>query len=329
MSTPLENGAVLPHGLLSDQASGMMEGFNKSYKNFPLRVGVVVASYPVTDDRNLTNLTTEYDVMVIEQNADMGATTILYRNCMSSEGLGSVADYIESALRPMKEKTTRGDSINLNGQNGAIVLMLCLDGMSDKGIIIGSLTHPDRKTNLQDEGPLLVGEYNGVKITVETDGSTSLVFQGATDNDGDVLDEKQGDTTIQIEKDGSFQIDHDQIKFRLDRTTKIATLDAQGDIDLITNTNLNITATKNVNVECVDVKVDASGKADIDVGADATIKVGGKVDLTAGGKVNVKAPEIDLNGSVSGITTENSHQGVIDFITGVPVLPSQTVKADV
>lgn len=300
----LDNGAVLPTGLLSENASSMMEGFNKSYRNFPLRVGVVTASYPVKNENNRSKLTTEYDVLVIEQNADRGATTIQYRNCFSSEGLGSIADYFETALRPKKKKTTRGDSTNLKGQDGAIVLLLCLDAMSDKGIIIGSLTHPDRKTKLVDEGPLLQGEYNGVHITVNTDGSTSLTFKGATDSHGNPIDESQGDTTVKIEKDGSFQVDHDTIAFRLDRTGN-ASLAAKKSITLAASSDVTITAAGNVSVKC----------------ANATV--------TASGKITETAPEIDLNGAVSGITTENSHFGVVDFITGVPVNPSKTVKSDV
>lgn len=320
----LENGAVLPHGLLSENASDSMAGFNKSYKNFPLRVGVVVASYPVTDTRNRSKLTTEYDILVVEQNADIGATTILYRNCMSSQGLGSIADYFEAALRPMQKKTNKG-SINLNDQNGAVVLMLCLDGMSDKGIVIGALNHPDRETNLQDAGPLLVGEYNGVKITVNADGSTSLVFQGATDNDGNVIDATQGNTTIQVEKDGSFQADHDSITFRMDRNGT-ATLNAKKDINLVTATNLNITSTADTNVQCNNAIINATQKANVTTGSDATVQVGGDCNVTADGKVNVRAKEIDLNGS-SGQVLTNQTDPVIDSIFGEPTQGVATVKA--
>ena len=321
MSAPLSNGAVLPTGLLSENSSAFMEGFNKSYKNFPLRVGVVIASYPPDDDRNRSGLTIEYDVVVIEQNADKGATTIMYRNCMSSEGLGSIADYFEKSLRFKKNKTSRGDSINTKGQDGAIVLMLCLDGMSDKGIIIGALTHPDRDTNLVDDQPRLVGVYNGIKVMINPDGSCSLVFEGATDNQGNPTDSSQGTTTLQIQKDGSFQADNDAITFKMDRTAQNASLTAKKDINMTAQGNINLTATGNLVAKCKDLSVNASGKADVTVGADC--------NLTASGKVNVKGSEIDLNGAASGITTMNSHQGVIDLITGVPVQPSTTTKGDV
>lgn len=205
--TMLDNGAVLPQGLLnSDDDSAMMAGFNKTYRNAGLRVGVVVACYPKSDSNNITKLANEYDVLVIEQHEDKGATSIVYRNCLSQEGLGSIADFFEKTLRPLKKKTTKGESINLKGQDGAIVLLLCLDSMSDKGVIISGLTHPDRPTTISNEGPRLEGEFNGINIKVETDGSTSLTFNGATDNSGKVIDSSQKATVFQIQKDGSFNI---------------------------------------------------------------------------------------------------------------------------
>lgn len=72
-----------------------------------------------------------------------------------------------------------------------------------------------------------------------------------------------------------------------------------------------------------------SGNKSEDIGGTLTINVGGAANITAGGTATITAPAINLNGSASGITTENSHLGVIDLITGVPVIPSTTVKSDV
>lgn len=311
MSNNLNNGAVLPNGLLGNGGDAMMGGFNKSYKNSALRVGVVVASYPVLDENNKSKLTTEYDVIVIEQNADKGATTIRYRNCMSSEGLGSVADFFEAALRPQKKKTTKGDSTNTSGQDGAIVLLLCLDEMSDKGIIIKQLTHPDRKTTLVDEGPRLEGEYNGVNIKVEKDGSTSLTFKGATDSAGLPLDKELGNTVMSIEKDGTFQIKHKGITQRLEKLGK-ASLTAEDDISNTTKKNFNVTATENVNVtatkdfnlKCAKLVAEATGdamlscqKLQITAKSEITVK-GSQISIEAESMAKIKASTITLDGQV-------------------------------
>lgn len=312
MSNVMNNGAVLPNGLLGDNAGAMMAGFNKTYRNNALRIGVVVAAYPTADDRNRSKLTTEYDVLVVEQHEDKGSTTLLYRNCMSSEGLGSIADFFEKTLRPKKKKTTKGDSVNLKGQDGAIVLLLCLDGMSDKGIIISALTHPDRKTTLKDADPRLEGEYNGLNIKVEKDGSATLTFRGATDSEGKVLDKNQGDTVIGIEKDGSFQTKHKTITQRLDKNGK-ASLTADDDISNTTKKNFNVTATENIamkatknfSAEMVDLIVKASGSATLECQklavksqSDISIK-GSQIMAEAEALAKIKATQITLDGLVA------------------------------
>lgn len=274
MTNFLDNGSVLPHGLLGQDMARNMGGFNKTYRNTALRVGVIVDIYPVDDDNNSSGLSTEYDVMVMEQNEDKGSTTILYRNCIKADGFGSIADFMEMNLRPLQEKTSKGDAINLNDQDGTIVLLLCLDGVSDKGVIIGCMTHPDRETTLADDQPYLEGEYNGVNVVIDTDGSTILTFKGATDSQGEPTDDSQGDTTIQIETDGSFQIDHETITFRLDRTEGTATLDCDTDVDVITGGDVNVTADGDVNV---DAKGDINAKAEGDIHMDGS---GGQLHLS-------------------------------------------------
>ena len=91
-----------------------------------------------------------------------------------------------------------------------------------------------------------------------------------------------------------------------------------------------------------DTSIDVNGKANVSIKADGTttisvgpgksvitIKPDGNIELVATTKVKVKAPKVELNGSASGITTKNSHQGVIDLISGAPVTPSSTVFSDI
>lgn len=292
----LNSGAVLPHGLLGVDPNAKMAGFNKTYKNYPLRVGVILKSYPVGDDNNVSDLTTEYDVMVFEQYEDKGATTIIYRNCMSAEGLGSIADFFEKTLRPMKAKTSKGDSIKMEDQNGAVVLLMCLDGMSDKGIIMGAITHPNRETTLKDAEPHLEGEYNGVHVVVNSDGSTSLTFKGATDNDGKQTDASQGNTVVSIEKDGSFQVGHSTITFRMDRNG-IATLTSTNNL-VINCKDANVTASGNINAKSTDATVTASGTATVE---GQTVKLGaGAAEAVIKGDTFVKYFQTHIHGTPIG-----------------------------
>lgn len=86
-----------------------------------------------------------------------------------------------------------------------------------------------------------------------------------------------------------------------------------------------------------DNNIDVAANRTDKVGSNETKTVGGNWDITVSGNCNlnvngvtkVTCPDVQLNGNNSGITTMNSHMGVIDFITGVPVQPSTTVKGDV
>jgi hypothetical protein len=312
MSNFLQNGAVLPHGLLGHSSADLVKGFNKSYRAYPLRLGVVKMAYPVTDDRNKSKLTTEYDVSVFEATENDAATPITYRNCMSSEALGSIADYFEMSLRPIGKSTLQGEGITMKEQDGAVVLLLCLDAMSTKGIIISSLTHPARVTNLQSVGPTLAGEFNGVNIKVNTDGSTSITFQGATDNQGKPIDSSQGNTELSIEKDGSYQVMHKTIKQRLDKNGKYD-LTTDDDISNTTKTSFNVTTTKDVNMTASGDMTAAMTKLTMTASGSATLSMD-KLSITAKGDAavtgqtfkveaqsmaSIKAPQIVMDGLTS------------------------------
>ena len=308
----LNNGAVLPHGLLTHSKNDLMGGFNKSYKAYPLRLGVVLKAYPVTDSGNVSKLTTEYDVSVFEQNEDKSATTIVYKNCMSSEGLGSIADYFEKTLRPLKNNQSKGLGVPMKGQDGAIVLILCLDAMSDKAIIISSITHPDRKTNIQDQGPTLAGEFNGVNIKVNSDGSTSITFKGATNSDGTPVDTSQGNTELSIEKDGSYQVMHKTITQRLDKGGKYS-LTTTDDISNTTQTSFNVTTTKDVNITATGdfngamnkLVLNAQGSASfmmqkLTIQSQGDVMVmGSTFQVQAQSMASIQAPQITMNGLTS------------------------------
>ena len=254
MSNHLSNGTVLPHGLLGINTEASMGAFNRAYKNTPLRMGIVTASYAYDNPNNYTKLTTEYDVTVLEQNENISCTNLLYRNCVSCEGMGSIADYFEKNLRNQTQNQNANGEINTSGQNGAIVILLCLDAFSQKAVIIGGLTHPDRITNLANSNPQLYGEYNGVNVAVNPDGSTALTFKGATNNDGDPINSSQGNTVVQIATDGSFSVSHSTITMNLARSGNI-TITATGNVDITNQGTTNIIAQGTTTVDGSTIKL--------------------------------------------------------------------------
>jgi hypothetical protein len=296
MTNFLDNGTIIPHGLLSScDPSDFLRGFNKSYNNTSLRAGVIKRTYSVKNQSNVSKLTTEYDVEVIEQDMNRGIAPVTYKNCMSVDSLGGIADFFEKNFR----EQTRSNNFQLpltKGQNGATVLVLCLDATTGKGIILGGLNHPDRPTTLVDSEPRLAGEYNGVSVTVNPDGSCSLTFKGATDSYGVPTDPSQGNTVFQIKKDGSYEFNHSTVIISADKSG-VLTINAKSDANVIVGGNSNVTTA-------------------------------GDTKITTTGKTTITSKEIDLNGSISGVTSAQSHQQVIDLITGIPCIPSKTVLID-
>ncbi len=312
VSNFLNNGAVLPAGLLGENQSAAMEGFKKTYQNSSLRVGVIVESYSIKHKDNLNKLVPEYDVLCFEQNEDQASTVINYRHCVMANALGSIADFFEYTMRKITDKKSKGPTPSPNGQNGSIVLLLCLNGLSDSGIIVGALSHPDRATTLKDDGPRLEGEYNGVNIKVEKDGSTSLTFRGATDNYGVVIDKSQGDTIMSVEKDGSFQVKHKTITQRLAKDGK-ASLTADNDISNTTKKNFNVTATENIalkatkdfTLDCAALTAKASGSATLEcqklaINSQSDIMIkGSEFKVEAEAMAKIKSTTITLDGMVA------------------------------
>jgi hypothetical protein len=244
----LPSGAVLPHGLLSVQGhESSIAAFNRSYKNTGLKAGFIIKTYAYNDPENISQLCTEYDVQTMEQDENKGSTSILYRNCISSQGFGSIADFLEFTLR---SQTYQGkNSPSFSGQDGSIVLIRCLDDIGSKAAIVGSLIHPDRPTNITGTTPQLFGSYNGVNIAINNDGSCSLIFNGATDNEGVPTNPSQGPTTFQIKTDGSFQFNHSTVNIQADKS---------GTLNITTTGPTNIVAQGTTTIDGSTIKLGQS-----------------------------------------------------------------------
>lgn len=297
MSNIMLNGTVLPHGLLgSNGPESSMIAFNRSYSNTGLKAGMVVKSYAATDSQNVSKLCTEYDVIVMEQFENKGSVPTTYKNCLSYQGLGSIADYLEFTLRQKTFQTNKGFP-TFSGQDGAIVLIQCLDNIGCKAIVVGNLIHPDRTTDIIGTDPRLVGEYNGVNVQIANDGSCSLTFKGATDSKGVPTDPSQGPTTFQIKTDGSFEFNHATIDILADKS---------GTLSITTKKDVSITANG-------DTKITTTGKTDI-VSTGTTTIDGDKI------KLGENAEEAVVKGDTfAKIFNKHVHTGNLGISTSPPL----------
>lgn len=276
---------ILPSSLLQERDNLDMDFKKKISENMYLRLGVVTEIYDIEDDGNVSKLVPEYDVMTIEDD-----NTANYKNCMSIDSFGGVADYFVKKLRKPKNAKKVKESGSLKKQNGSIVLLLCVDGTSDQGIILASIAHPDRKTGKLTKalGHHMEGEFNGLNYKVDKDGALSILFKSATDNDGKPADSKAGGSTWKIEKDGSILFsDGNKESIRLDKTAKTVTIVAEADISATSDANVNITAKKNINAK-------STAEMLLDAGGSFTAKSGGAFNITSEGPLSLKAPDMKV-----------------------------------
>lgn len=157
------------------------------------------------------------------------------------------------------------------------------------------------------------------------------IIMGAVRNYAKAMDPSLGNywrkrynqVNMYIDQNNNFSITSDSGPNLQINTSNIVIDDSAGD---------NITldkANKIMTINANKWQVNVVGDANVAVGGNLNATVQGNANLTAQGDVVAQGKTIQLNGKKSGITTANSHQGVIDLITGVPVEPSPTTTGDV
>jgi hypothetical protein len=228
MNNDLYN-SVIPSSLLDVQDEDTSGLYKHAFMNFSLKSGVVLKCYETTDSQNLNKLVPEYDVCVIEQDENRGVTSVIYHNCVMKELFGGIGDFFEYKLRlPMNDNFK--SNLNSIDQTGSIVLLLCLDGVDEKGLILGCLSHPRRKSTLTKEnGQHLEGEFNGVNCQINSSGEFTITYKSKTDENGIYADSTNGGTFLKFEKDGSIVLsDNNTSKIKIDKAKKEVRVEANG-----------------------------------------------------------------------------------------------------
>lgn len=297
---------IPPSSLLKALSSDKVDSLNKRFENTPLRIGVITECYEINEEKNITKLVPEYTVVTQENDGKMGTKYVTYTNVISTDKFGGVADFFEYKLRPTKLKISdesKKVSHDFKKQNGSLVLLLCLDGFSEKAIIIGGIPNvmdqkTQRKTTLTKENALhMEGEYNGINWKVNKDGEFVLTFRSPTDNNGKIISDKYSGTFVKIDKTGSFQTKdkHNFVKMDNDK----------GGISLTTDASQTTSADKNIELTAkADFKV-KSDKWSTEIAGSATNKAASWA-LETSGDVNIKASgPIKLDSSLLDIKAKN------------------------
>jgi hypothetical protein len=285
-----KKGVVLPSGLMDRPKEERISYFNRKYQNTPLRMGCIVKIHEVDDDTNVSKLFVEYDVVTDEQKVTLGQSFTTYPNCIALDSLGGLADFFEAKLRVSKDEKFE-KSYDFKKQDGTMVLILCIDGFSDKPIIIGGVGHQARKTNLTKNNELhLEGEYNGMNWRVNKDGELKITFKSKTDNKGKPQDEKAGGTFFEINKKGSVDINtnlegDDETYVRMDKENK--------DVGLKAGANIGLTAKKNIGFNA-EADIKGAAKANVEFAAEGSAKYSSKsaFDIMSDASLTVKAASV-------------------------------------
>ena len=303
---------VPPSQLLASISSERISSLNKKFNNTPLRIGVITDCYEISDKKNITKLTPEYTVVTQEVDGAMGMKYVTYTNVISTDGFGGIADFFEYKLRQSKEvinKSSNKSSHDFKKQNGTLVLLLCLDGSSERAIIIGGLPNVQdpknqRKSTLTKENGLhLEGEYNGINWQVNKNGEFTLTFRSPTDNNGKVIDKKYSGTYAKIDKTGSFEIKDSKNSTRMDNDKGGISSSTKGSYSVSAENNIENKATKDINESATNWKIELTGSATqkaaswiVDVSGEGSLKTGGPLKIEAS-SADIKAKSINLEGT--------------------------------
>lgn len=293
---------------LQSIAGGEFNSYNKSFSDVTLKVGVIIKKYDIGDDNNISQAFPEYDVLAVSQEKDMGTASIIYKRCQVLQNFGGIGDFFEAKLRqPDKDPLKPKENEDPKEENGSIVLLLCLHGNQDTGIILGALQHPKRKTTLtKDKGNHLEGEYNGVNWQINDDGELTLTYKSKTDNDGKPQDESAGGTFVKISKDGSVEInDGESESIKIDKPGKNISTKAENDISSDSGAATNITAGAAVNITAgADLIAKAEGMANIEAGSMITIKAAASATIEASSTTiksqsitTIESPAVQVKGN--------------------------------
>lgn len=294
---------VLPSSLLQVAEPSYYDSFTNVYANASLRIGIIKTIYDIENEANVSKSNIEYDVLVFQQDQNKGVVPIVYRGCVTMDAIGGIADfheYVKSTPTDAKTKSPKAD-------DGSYVLLLCIDGTSSRGVIVGALPHHDRKSTLPNlKGTKhLEGEYNGLRYKINKDGEFTLTFKGKTDKKGKPLLPANGGSQIRMEKDGSVEINDRDLdgelkagnnkeakdeskagaeyeKIRINKPKKSIELNTRGDFTETIGANSSSTIKGNTTHKTTNLVMEAGGTA--------SLKSTGAFNVEAGGAFGLKGP---------------------------------------
>lgn len=154
-------------------------------------------------------------------------------------------------------------------------------------------------------------------------GGSRLFNQPQSTADGFYLRDRFNEVQFGVDQTGNWAVASDGGPNAQVNKTRVTIDDSVGDSVTVDK------AAKLVTIKGNALSVVIQGDANVQVNGNLNAKVGKDCNIQAGGTATIKADKIIFNKEGSGITTANSHQGVVDLITCVPVEESEDTFGDV
>lgn len=177
---------------------GMQNVGESLFSNGLLRMGEVKKKILPNDPSSDTKQLIEYDVEVVHRTGYQASATTTYR-CIAANGFGGVADRVHATFRA--DTKTEGES---STGNGSKVLILCINGEQTKAIILGGID-PEEVSH-SEKGHHYIFEFNGAKVSVNSEGEIEILHRGPTNADGSIQEQYQDHegTYVRFDKQGSL-----------------------------------------------------------------------------------------------------------------------------
>lgn len=110
-------------------------------------------------------------------------TDVILTNCRMLRRHGGAFNYEDYVMQQYNTSSSSQLVTALEAKPGDVVLVGQFGGQGREGVILGSLTHPARKTILDaTKGPQYLSEFNGIETSINTDGEYTVTFKGQPTN---------------------------------------------------------------------------------------------------------------------------------------------------
>lgn len=167
----------------------------------------------------------------------------------------------------------------------------------------------------------MLGAFNGLEFKINRDGSTSITFNGETDNYGKPIKTDIKPTTVGIGADGAISMSNGNF---------VVTLTATGQFNVTLKDALNFNSEKDIKVSSkqnvtlsAEQKVNISSKTDIVAQAQGSATYGAKsLKLTADSDFSLKAQTMSIQGQTLSIRASQITLQGVTFVGGAGGLPA-------